>query len=60
MIAFQVFIGYAFILGWGAYGLYRLAIAYGATAVVLYARIFVAAAIAGLWIKFNFVFNKKG
>jgi len=60
MIAFQVFIGYALILIAVTYGLYRLAISYGATAVILYALIIVAAAIAGLWIKFNFVFNKKG
>jgi hypothetical protein len=53
MIAFQVFIGYAFIVGWVAYGLYRLAQTYGATAVILYAVFIVAAAIAGLWIKFN-------
>ena len=57
MIAFQVFIGYAFIVGWVAYILYRLAIAYGATAATLYGVIIITAAIAGLWIKFN---HKEG
>jgi len=53
MIAAQVFIGYAFIIVAVTYGLFRLAISYGATAVILYGVIIVAAAIAGLWIKFN-------
>ena len=57
MIAFQVFVGYAFIVGWVTYILYRLAISYGATAVILYAVFIVAAAIAGLWVKFN---HKEG